>query len=333
MARQKALRLAIFNHKGGVGKTTLTVNIAAALAQAGKRVLLVDSDPQCNLTSYLIEDSVVDNLLEKSDGPSGQTIWSGLKPIVEAKGQIKQVPTIERMTEGVFLLPGDVRLSEFESELNDYWGGCLQRKVKGFDGTAALSLLVNRCAAKRDVDYVFYDTGPNIGSLNRAILLDCDCFIVPGACDLFSMRALKTLGHTLRSWILDWQTITSLAPDETFLLPGRPKFLGYIPLGFRVYGQLMASRPARYLARFERQLRSDLINLLRSVDKDLASLSVTNAKLGQVKDFATLPQLAQEQGLPFWEVTGASSTLTRQARVEFFGIAQRIVKKTRGAKV
>ncbi len=331
MMRHKALRLAIFNHKGGVGKTTLTVNIAGALAQIGKRVLLVDSDPQCNLTSYLIEDSVVDNLLDKSDGPDGQTIWSALKPVVDAKGSVKNVRTVERMTDGVYLLPGDVSLSKFESELNEYWGACLQRKVRGFYGTGSLSVLVNQCAARRNVDYIFYDTGPNIGSLNRAILLDCDYFIVPGACDLFSMRALKTLGHTLTGWILDWQTIISLAPDDTFLLPGKPKFLGYIPLGFRVYGRLMASRPARYLARFERQLRSDLINLLRDVDKSLSSPSVIRAKLGEVKDFATLPQLAQEQGLPFWEVTGANRTLTSQARIAFFRIAREIIKKTSGA--
>jgi cellulose biosynthesis protein BcsQ len=51
----RPVRVAIFNHKGGVGKTTLTVNVAAALVSFGSRVLLVDSDPQCNLTAYLVE--------------------------------------------------------------------------------------------------------------------------------------------------------------------------------------------------------------------------------------------------------------------------------------
>lgn len=70
--RHHSKRIAIFNHKGGVGKTTLTLNIAAAVASLGKQVLLVDSDPQCNLTSYLLEDRVVDNLLDQSDGPEGR---------------------------------------------------------------------------------------------------------------------------------------------------------------------------------------------------------------------------------------------------------------------
>ena len=69
------IRLYDFNHKGGVGKTTLTVNIAYALAD-GQVSSLVDTDPQCNLTSYLLDDQVVDELLDKSDKSSGGTIWT-----------------------------------------------------------------------------------------------------------------------------------------------------------------------------------------------------------------------------------------------------------------
>ena len=100
MRRHRALRLAIFNHKGGVGKTTLTVNVAAALADAGKNVLLIDSDPQCNLTSYLWEESVVDDLLDMSDGPKGETVWSAVKPIVDGKGDLRSVPYMKQQHRG-----------------------------------------------------------------------------------------------------------------------------------------------------------------------------------------------------------------------------------------
>jgi len=58
-------KIALFNHKGGVGKTTLTINIASAMADAGKCVLLVDADPQCNLTSFFLEEAARESLLEQ----------------------------------------------------------------------------------------------------------------------------------------------------------------------------------------------------------------------------------------------------------------------------
>jgi cellulose biosynthesis protein BcsQ len=216
--KKKATRLSIFNHKGGVGKTTLTVNLAATLAGRGRRVLLVDSDPQCNLTSYLIPDDVVDDLLDNADQESGQTLWSAVKPLSEATGGYKKIKPLRCAVDNLFVVPGDVRLSEFENDLNEFWSQCFQRKVKGFKGTTAISELVTKLSELHNIDYVFYDSGPNIGPLNRCVLLDCDFFIVPVACDLFSLRALKTLGRTLNNWINDWSTISDLAPEETYLL-------------------------------------------------------------------------------------------------------------------
>ena len=85
---RKPVRMTVFNHKGGVGKTTLTVNVAAALAKQGKQILLIDSDPQCNLTSYLLPDKDVDKLLDRSEEPTGRTIWSAVKPVADEVGDV-----------------------------------------------------------------------------------------------------------------------------------------------------------------------------------------------------------------------------------------------------
>lgn len=326
-ARHPSIRLALYNHKGGVGKTTLTVNIASALAKAGKRVLLVDADPQCNLTSYLVEADVIDSWLDNSDTETGNTIWSAIKPVVEATGKVREVAPFERL-KNIFLLPGDIQLSEFEQDLPQIWTECLQRKVRGYRGSTAISDAVNLIAKRTKADFVFYDIGPNIGPLNRVILLDCDFFIVPAACDLFSTRALSTLGHSLSSWINEWQLISQLAPDDTYLLPGKPKFLGYILQRFRMYGGTISGSFAPYVAKLEKAANSDIAAVLRRIDKDLASSSVSHNKLGQVKDFGSLAPLAQDQGLPFAMVEGGAPGQKQLAEDEFDRIARLIIQRT-----
>ncbi|MHB1273348.1 MAG: ParA family protein [Rhodanobacter sp.] len=63
--------MSFFNHKGGVGKTTLTVNVADALVDLGVKVLMIDADPQCNLTAFYLEEKLLDELLGESDDANG----------------------------------------------------------------------------------------------------------------------------------------------------------------------------------------------------------------------------------------------------------------------
>ena len=328
--RSKARRLAIFNHKGGVAKTTLTINVAVAIASLGKRVLLVDSDPQCNLTTHLLDAEVIDDLLDKSDLESGQTLWSALKPISEALGDVKFIKPLELSYKNLFLIPGDIRLSEFETDLAEFWGQCLQRKQRGFRGTTALSTLINKISTMEEVDYVFYDSGPNIGPLNRAILLDCDGFIAPVACDSFSLRALKTLGRTLVQWISEWKTISDLAPEDLYLLPGQPQFIGYIPQGFKVYGGKIAGNHSKYLSKIEKEIHSQIVSHLQKLTPPLAMGRLSEFKLGEVKHFGSLVSASMDEGMALADTKAGIPDQRQSAQKVFDSIARRIIEKSAG---
>lgn len=323
---RKPIRLTIYNHKGGVGKTTLAINIAAALSDLEKRVLLVDSDPQCNLTSYLLSDDVVDDLLDSSGGPEGQTIWSALKPVFDRTGDVKTIEPIE--VGSMQLLPGDIRLSEFEEFLSESWTDSFRRRLGGLRATCSISNLVSQLNEIGEFDFVFYDTGPNIGPLNRVLLLDSDYFVVPVACDLFSVRALSTLGQSLKRWIVDWNTISNLAPDEAKLFRGKPRFLGYIPQRFKEYGQTMAQVPSKYLRQIRKKIYENITSVLSETDPDLIPFDSTDPVVGKVKDFASLVQIGQREGLPLWMCHDGALEQKAAARVAFEDIAARIVEWT-----
>jgi cellulose biosynthesis protein BcsQ len=324
--RPKAPRIAIFNNKGGVGKTTLTINIASAIAEQGFKVLLVDSDPQANLTSHFIEDSVVDDLLDKSDTETGKTIWSAIKPVVEGYGGVITIQPIP-LAKHRFLLPGDIRLSRLENELGQFWTDCFQRRIKGYRGTTVLSTLIDRVVKKYDIDFIFYDSGPNVGPLNRIILLDCDYFIIPAAYDLFSLRGIKTLGQTLAEWITEWRTIIDLAPDGVELLPGMPKLLGYLPQRFRTYARRPSYQYSKFFPLIEKQIRSEIYVVLRRIDEKLAPFSPSILKLGEIKDFGSLATASQIDGVSIYEVgTPDQKELAREA---FKQVAMKIIERTK----
>ncbi|HEV3062237.1 MAG TPA: ParA family protein [Vicinamibacterales bacterium] len=166
--------LAIANQKGGVGKTTTAINLAASLARADRRVLIVDVDPQSNLTS---------GLGQRNKAGAGGTIYEALttpEPTDDVRPFV--IPTgIERLS----LVPSDRNLTGAEIEMVTLSG----REER-------LRTLLQ--SARGDFDYIFVDCPPSLGLLTLNALVAADAALIPLHCEYFALEGLADLVSTMR---------------------------------------------------------------------------------------------------------------------------------------
>jgi cellulose biosynthesis protein BcsQ len=323
--------LALFNHKGGVGKTTLAVNIADALVDLGLRILLIDADPQCNLTSFFLKENQLDKLLSESHAAKGGTLWSAIKPVVEGKGPIKAISSFQ-VRKNLLLLAGDVLLADYEEELPSAWTGSFARKTRDYDVMCALSSAVRSAGDQYKADLVIYDVGPNVGALNRAIILDSNYFVTPVAADLFSLRALATVGRSLGRWIQDWQTVRNLASpeDQRRLLHGLPEYLGYVTSAYKVSSGRVATRPHEYWEKkIAPRVRDCIVDVLRKTYPQLVPHATH--RIAAIKDFHSLAPQAQTIGVAIGKLKGHVNPgyypQVEEAADEFRELAQELLRR------
>jgi chromosome partitioning protein len=166
--------LAVANQKGGVGKTTTTINLAASLALADQRILLVDVDPQGNLTS---------GVGQKGKSTPAGTIYNALtcaEPAIDARPFM--LPTaVDRMQ----LIPADRNLTGAEIELVTLAGR--EERLR--------ALLAS---ARDDFDYIFIDCPPSLGLLTLNALVAADAVLIPLHCEYFALEGLADLVGTMR---------------------------------------------------------------------------------------------------------------------------------------
>ena len=319
-------KLVFFNHKGGVGKTTLSMNVGFSFAKGGKRVLLVDADPQASLTSYVMDADVFDALLDNSSQDEGRTIWTALLPVMQRQNEPRLIPPYEAYTDGLYYLPGDIRLYEFEEKLPEYWGDAQRQSAHALSAICAIGRAIDQLGRRLRIDLAIYDVGPNIGPLNRSVVLDSDFLAVPVSCDLLSLRAIRTMSRVLASWIREWELVTRLAPRGTSISRGRPAFIGYIPQRYRSYGGKMLRTHGDMLARIHREFRGDFLDTLRGVGRDIAPHS-TELMLGEVEDLGQLAAEALNAGKPMSETRAEGDPLRRKADAAFRHISDRIAAR------
>ncbi len=305
--------ICLFNHKGGVSKTTTAFNLGWMMALKGKRVILADFDPQCNLTGMVMGFKKVDDLSAIYNGAPPNNVKDGLAPAFES--QPRQIAPVECLAvsgvDNLFLLPGHIELAEYETTLGiaqELSGSLLTlRNLPG-----SLRFLLDQTAEKYKAEYVLVDMSPSLGPVNQNLLTTSDFFIVPLHPDYFSAMALSSLAKVLPRW-KSWADTafgidTLTKADYPFPKP-HAIFIGAVIQKYRP----RMGKASKAFQNWIDQLIDGLKNILVPVLEKAGMIPIGYFKnrigaeswhpIMEVADFNSIIALSQEHQVPVYALT------------------------------
>lgn len=300
------MRIILFNHKGGVSKTTTTFNLAWKLAEKGNRVLLIDADSQCNLTGLILGDYFEQYYLENP-----HNIKDGVSPAFDSKPEpIKafdcyNVPN----NHNLFLLPGHPNLTELEPSLS-----FAQNSNNAFSTMqnlpGALNALIEALCEHHQIDYVFFDVNPSLGAINQNLFSISDIFIVPTNPDPFSLMAIRTLASVLPRWKSTAIQMRSMFHNSAYPFPERdPQMAGLLIQRFNIRNGQPNAPFRNNMDEILEEVENTLIPSLKKNNMLLDTQAYINNTppdkycISEIPDFQSLLQLANNYGVPVFSLS------------------------------
>lgn len=318
-----AKKIVFFNHKGGVSKTTSVFNVGWKLAELGHKVLLVDGDPQCNLTSIFLRDQFY--AYYENEETSKQNLMDGVRPVFDGiPAPINYIKTpIHSLNNNLSIIPGHMNLSEYDPQLTFAINApTTLTSMQNMPG--AFNELISKTVDKYDIEYVLIDLNPGLSTINQILFISSDAFIIPTNPDLFCEMAIKSLSRILPQWV-NWKN-QHIQEFESAIYPlpnGTPLFIGELIQRFNIRYRVAA---APYRPRIEaiKNIIKDYFvpiikrsSMLFNPEKYLEAGIPNDHCLAEIKDFQSLGQKSQELGIPVFalEDSHLDSTGTVKAQL------------------
>jgi len=328
--------LTFFNNKSGVGKTSLIYHLAWMFASLRKRVVIIDLDPQANLTAAFLDEDKIEVIWNQQN--EGSTIYQCVKPLTGV-GDIAE-PVLQNVATDLYLLPGDVSLSGYEDTLSAEWPNSMgdNNLYRPMRILSSFWQVMQMASDKIQADIILVDIGPNLGAINRSVLVATDYVAIPLGADLFSLQGLKNLGPTLRTWKSLWQkrlnnweenAENNAYPD--FNLPqGQMKPVGYLCQQHSVRLDRPVKAYDKWVQRIPAVYRE---SVLSEMVLDQVRLEDDPYCLATIKHYRSLIPMAQEHRKPIFNLTsadgaiGAHANAVQDAKKDFKLLAEKIATK------
>ncbi|MEE8058284.1 MAG: AAA family ATPase [Pseudomonadales bacterium] len=325
--------LTFFNNKGGVGKTSLIYHLAWMFASLNKRVVIIDLDPQANLTAAFLEEKEIEEIWTRQE--EGATIYQCVRPLTGVS-DISE-PSLRRIATNLYLLPGDVSLSGYEDALSSEWPNSMgdNNLYRPMRILSSFWQVMKMASEKVEADLILVDIGPNLGAINRSVLIATDYVAIPLGADLFSLQGLKNLGPTLRSWeslwkkrLENWDNGSEKKSFSDFQLPqGLMKPIGYLCQQHSVRLDRPVKAYDKWVQRIPGVYRKSVLGETNGSD---VRQDDDEYCLATTKHYRSLIPMGQEHRKPVFNLTssdgaiGAHANAVQDAKKDFRLLAKKI---------
>lgn len=328
--------ISVFNNKGGVGKTTLTFHLAHAFAELGLRTLLIDLDPQCNLTILSMDAEELHRIWQEEDpfiedfeaaknampatefkgiSSAPRSIHFILKPTEDGVSDLDDVSPPWNLAPSLDLIPGRLTLHMYEDRLANRFPQAYQGDPLAIRTLTKFRSVAEAYSHRYKYDIVIFDTSPSLGMLNKVIISTTDGLVIPCMPDMFSLYGIRNIGNSLRAWKSQFDSLyTLLTKDKRRQFPDEyVRLLGYTIYNSKKYSSRnkwdLATAHYNYAMQIPPTIREYIGEQVlghltdEQLDEPIGGTSVMHTH-------NTLPNMAQKYHVPMWKVPSCKSLET-----------------------